>query len=122
MYSNLILAHQVFATIFFIYILLDRLYIRIYLPLDKRKTFYNKSKIPMLIISIVLALSGIYILINNNFNQLLVLKSSLAFLLIFSFFYCPFFMKKCDSSIKRFLYRYLVVGLLLSVCFLGLYI
>lgn len=120
--SNTILnIHIIFASIFMLYIFFDRVYIRNWIEESKREKIYKKIKFPMLFISAILIISGGILLINFiSFST--VFKTILALILIASFFYCPFFMKKEVSFFKRLMYRYFVLILTIAVFTLGLYL
>lgn len=122
MYNTFLLLHQCVAFLFFCYIIIDRLYIRIFIKEENRKVFYANSKIPLLFISFLLFLSGIYLSFNVYITLIVIIKIASALFLISAFFYCPYFMKKNCNKIQRFLYRYLVVVLLIVTIGLGLYL
>lgn len=111
--------HKFLGLIFAIYILVDRLYLRRNVEKEKREIFYKKSKIPMLILSIGIALSGGYLFTLYEVNNLLLLKAGLGLLLIALFFGCPIAMMKLNCDPCKMRYRALVSLLLLVVLFLG---
>ena len=121
MIDTILKLHLIFASIFLLYIFVDRAYIRNFLEEKKRDKFYKKIKLPMLFLCFVLLSTGTFLVI-KFFSVMAVLKAMTAVILIISFFYCPFYMKKEESSFKRFMYRYWVVFLTVLTFFLGLYI
>ena len=121
MFNEILLLHAAFASLFVLYIIIDRLYIRLFIKEERRESFYKKVKWPMLIICTILIISGKILLI-YSFSFYYVLKMILGLFLIFSFFYCPIYMKKEASAFKRFMYRYFVVILTVVVVSLGLYL
>lgn len=122
MYEVIIDLHRLFILLFTLYILIDRLYIRNFIKEKNRKDFYNISKAPMLFISFIIISSGIALLFYSNIIAMLIVKVILAICLIFAFFYCPFYMKEESSNIKKVMYRYFVVVLLVCTLSLGFYI
>ena len=113
--------HFIFASIFLLYIFIDRSYIRVFIEEKNREKFYKRVKLPMLFLCLVLLFTGTFLVI-KFFSIIVVLKAIIAVILIISFFYCPFYMKKEESVFKRFMYRYWVVFLTVLTFFLGLYI
>jgi len=80
------------------------------------------SKIPMLITTGFIVLSGIQLSFSFDIHLLLFIKIICASLLIYGFFNCPFFMKEEECEIRRFMYRFGIVILLIITILLGLYI
>ncbi len=122
MLTNVLLTHFYVGVIFFIYILIDRLYIRVFVSEDKRSLVYSRVKYPMALIALILVSSGVYLVFFFSFELLIAIKAILAGILLVAFFYCPLYMKTECSLIKRMLYRYLVLILTITVFCLGVYI
>ena len=122
MYLNILYLHAFFATFFATYILIDRIYIRNFIQQNQRESFYKKSRIPLLFISVVIVSSGIYLLIDIKFSFLVSIKVITALLLLYGFFNCPFYMKKQTCEIRKFMYRFGVVILLFLTIIIGVYI
>ena len=114
--------HIIFVIFFTSYILIDRIYIRNFTEKTNRETFYKKSRLPLLINSLIITCSGLYLLLHTDFNIIVLFKIIAALLLFYGFFNCPFFMKKEECEIRRFMYRFGVVILLIITIVLGLYI
>lgn len=113
-------SHFICALLFALYIMVDRVYIRIFLEKTKREKIYKFIKIPMLLLAFFLVLSGLFLLFNYTITFLLVLKVVFALLLLFGFFFCPFYMKKASCNWQQVLYRWGVVVLLIITFTLGL--
>lgn len=122
MFTNILFMHFIAACIFLIYILIDRFYIRFFVCKKKSESFYKLILKPMLTLCFILFFSGVYLFFNSSFSFFLGLKALLALMLIFTFFYCPFFMKRYKNMYVRVFFRVTVFSLLLAVMFLGFYI
>lgn len=122
MYLSIVYLHVCFAILFSLFILFDRIYIRNFLQQKRREVFYKKSKYPLLIISIIIVFSGIYLLFNISFSFLVYAKVITATLLLYGFFNCPFYMKNQTCEIRKFMYRFGVVILLFLTILIGIYL
>lgn len=122
MYLNILYLHIIFASIFTIYILIDRIYIRNFIVKDKRETFYKNSRVYLLLIALILLLSGFYLLLNITFTLFVFFKVLSALFLLYGFFNCPFYMKKQNCEIRKFMYRFGVLIMLIITVLLGVYI
>lgn len=111
--------HLICALLFALYILLDRIYIRNFMLKNQRENFYSFIKYPMLILSVLLLFSGVFLLFYYPMSWLLMLKVLSAVLLLFGFFYCPKYMKKTACLKEQILYRFGVVILLVLTLILG---
>lgn len=114
--------HIIFASIFTIYIMVDRLYIRNFIQKDEREFFYKKSRIPLVLNSFLVIITGIYLVYLSSFTVYLFFKIFFAILLLYGFFNCPFYMKKEECEIKKFMYRFGVLILLFLTIGFGVYI
>lgn len=106
--------HLLGAILFALYILIDRAYVRIFVEKNSREKFYKRVKYPMLFISVCLLVSGAVLVSYSVWSWLLFAKLLSAFLLLFGFFFCPVYMKKNSSIVKQMMYRWGVVGLLIT--------
>ena len=122
MHLNIIYLHLCFASLFTLYILLDRIYIRNFLEQEKRENFYKKSKYPLLVIAFIIVISGIYLLFDISFTFFIYIKILVASLLLYGFFNCPFYMKNQTCEIRKFMYRFGVVILLFLTILIGFYL
>ena len=122
MYLYCLFFHIFFVAIFSIYIFMDRLYVRTFFSKKSREFFYKKSKIPLIFISLIIVISGLILLIYSDYSNLLYLKLLTAISLLYGFFNCPFYMKKEGCEIRKFMYRFGVLILLIVTIILGLYI
>ncbi len=113
--------HIIFASIFTIYIMVDRLYIRNFIQKDEREFFYKKSRIPLVLNSFLVIITGIYLVYLSSFTVYLFFKIFFAILLLYGFFNCPFYMKKEECEIKKFMYRFGVLILLFLTIGFGVY-
>ena len=112
--------HILSIVIFSIYIITDRVYIRIFLDKKSRENFYKTSRIPLLTNSVIIVTSGTYLLFFIYFTPIIYIKIVAALLLLYGFFNCPFYMKQQECEIRRFMYRFGVVGLLIITIILGM--
>lgn len=122
MHLIIIYLHVSFVVLFTLYILTDRIYIRNFLEQKRREIFYRKSKYPLVILSLIIVGSGIYLLVDINFTFLVYLKIITASLLLYGFFNCPFYMKNQTCETRRFMYRFGVVILLFVTILMGVYV
>jgi len=122
MYLYILWFHITFSSIFAIYIIIDRVYIRNFVEKEKREVIYKRSRLLLLLDACFIVISGIYLVLKIDFTLLVVLKISTAFLLLYGFFNCPFYMKKQECEIRKFMYRFGVLILLVSTILLGIYI
>ena len=122
MYIIILYFHIISVTIFSLYIFIDRTIIRTFIKQNIREIFYKNSKIPMIFTSGIIIMSGLLLIFHSNMNILLFVKIICGITLIYAFFNCPFFMKKEECEVKKFMYRFGVVILLIITIGLGLYI
>lgn len=122
MYLNILTIHAIFASIFALYIIIDRAYIRNFVQKEKRERFYSKSKFVLIFISLITVFSGIYLVYKLEFDFIILLKIILASLLLYGFFNCPFYMKRQECKTRQFMYRFGVLILLFFTIFVGIYI
>ncbi len=122
MLQTILWIHFCVGTFFLIYILIDRLYIRIFIEENARGGFYSRVKYPMLFIAFILVLTGAYLLFSLPLGVVTIIKAVLALVLLLAFFYCPLYMKAECSTVKRILYRYFVLILTIVVFSLGIYL
>ncbi|MCV6608495.1 MAG: hypothetical protein OIF32_09790 [Campylobacterales bacterium] len=115
-----ILLHQIFATIFGGFILIDRFVIRKFLEKEKREKIYTKVKYLLLFCVVVLIFTGGYLSYQIGLYPIIVIKGFIACLVIFMFFNCPYFMKRAKCETCKKIYRSLVTLFLLVVVFLGI--
>jgi len=114
--------HLLFIALFSLYIFTDRLIIRTVIKQSSRTTFYKNSKIPMIFITCGIIISGLFLVFETNLSFLLLIKIISAILLFYGFFNCPFFMKQQECEIRKFMYRFGVLILLVITLILGFFI
>jgi len=119
MYLNILYLHSATIIIFSLYILTDRIYIRNFVEKVKRETFYKKSRLALILNTFLMVLSGFYMLFFVTLTPFVVLKIITALLLLYGFFNCPFYMKKEGCEIRKFMYRFGVLILLVVTIILG---
>jgi len=122
MYLIALYLHVLFISIFTIYILIDRIYIRNFVNKINRENFYKKFRFYLLFDSILILISGVYLLFKVPLTAIIHVKILTASLLFYGFFNCPFYMRKQKCEIRKFMYRFGVLILLLVCITLGLYI
>ena len=115
-----LLIHQIFTGIFGFFILIDRFFLRAFLEKEKREKIYNVSKKFFIFISSLIFISGGLLFLEYQIEVLILAKGFLGVLLIFMFFYCPYFMKKAKCEDCKKIYRSLVTLILMLVVFLGI--
>ena len=114
--------HTFSVVIFTLYIIIDRVYIRQFIKKNSRELIYKNLKIPLIVNILVIIITGSYLFFYINPTVLIYIKITTAIFLIYGFLNCPFYMKKESCEIRKFMYRFGVVILLMITITLGLYI
>ncbi len=122
MYLVLVYFHVLFVTFFTVYILIDRIFVRNFFQKNKREQFYEKAKFPLLFNSLFISSTGLYLLFQTPLTVIICLKLFTVVFLFYGFLNCPFYMKKQKCKIRRFMYRFGVLILLLIGIILGIHI
>ena len=114
---------HIFSIILFtFYIIVDRVYIRNFVTKETREIFYLKARLPLVLNTLIIILSGVFLLINVVFSIIIFFKVVFAIALFYGFFNCPFYMKKQTCEIRKFMYRFGVLILLVLTIVMGVYI
>jgi len=122
MYVYVLNLHLFAISFFVIYIIFDRIYIRNFVYKSYREVFYTKVSIPIIINSLNIIISGVYLLFDIEITLLVYTKIIVVVFLFYGFFNCPFYMKKQTCKIRKFMYRFGVLILMIVSILLGLYI
>ena len=107
---------------FTLYIMIDRAYIRNFVAKDTRERFYLKARLPLILNAIMIIVTGIILALNMVFSVIILFKVIFAIALFYGFFNCPFYMKKQTCEIRKFMYRFGVLILLVLTIVVGIYI